>query len=93
MQRYASTMTIEESIKLAMARMIERNSEGIENVEVKSWEEEFEKGWSSGCDTCGYGADDDSYKVFIYYTHSGIIKTTYYVHEGTFAELIKELDA
>lgn len=86
-------MTIEESIKLAMARMIERNTVGIESVEVQRWEEEFERGWFSGCDTCGYGADDDTYKVFIYYTHSGIKNATYFVHEGTFAELIRELDA
>lgn len=88
-------MTIEDAIKAAMARMIERKSSGLENVKVTSWTEELERGWSDGCDTCGYGADDDTYKVFIYYTHSGIKSrnSTYFVHEGTFAELIKELDA
>lgn len=85
-------MTIEQIIMQAMSRMIERKL-NIESVSVTSWEEEFEEGYSDGCDTCGYGADDGTYKVFIYYTHSGSpTYNTLYTHEGSFAELIRELD-
>lgn len=85
-------MTIEQSIKDAMARMIERKQK-IEGVEVHSWAEEFERGYFDGCDTCGNGADEDTYVVDICYTRSGMTaRNGYYRHEGTFAELIKELD-
>jgi uncharacterized cysteine cluster protein YcgN (CxxCxxCC family) len=84
-------MNVEQVIKNAMGRMIER-IKNIEGVEVTSWEEEFERSVYDGCGTCGYGADEDSYKVFIYYTYSGCKQPVYYTHEGTFAELIRELD-
>ena len=85
-------MTVDEMIKNAMARMIERKL-NLEDVTVNSWDEEFIRSYNTGCDTCGYGADDDSYEVSINYTHPGINRSYYYTHSGTFAELIKELDA
>lgn len=88
-------MTIEEMIKQAMGRMIERKL-GVENVKVISWSEEFERGWYDGCDTCGYGADDDTYKVYITYTvlggNNAKIARNSYTHTGSFAELLRELD-
>jgi hypothetical protein len=83
-------MKIEDAIKASMARMIERRM-NISAVIVTSWEEEFIRAWSEGCDTCGYGADDDSYEVHIRYVAEDIEYATY-THEGTFAELIRELD-
>jgi hypothetical protein len=82
-------MTIEETIKEAMARMIERRRE-ISGVVVTGWEEEIISSWNDGCDTCGYGADDGTYEVTITFTKGGGYYN--YTHEGTFAELIKELD-
>lgn len=84
-------MTIEQMIKNSMAKMIERKL-NIESVEVSSWEEEFEKSYFYGCDTCGHGADEDKYVVTIWYTYSGMEHSTYYRYEGNFADLIKELD-
>lgn len=82
-------MKIEDAIKAAMARMIERKR-NISDVVVTSWEEEFSRGWNQGCGTCGLGSDEDTYEVSISYTTNG--KSGYYTHEGSFAELIKELD-
>lgn len=84
-------MTIEESIKSAMAAMIKRKLSFT--VEVTSWEEEFERGWFEGCGTCGYGADEDKYYVDINYTVIANNSRQYYRHEGSFAELIRELDS
>jgi len=83
-------MKIEDAIKVAMARMIERKN-GISNVTVTSWSEEFIRGYLTGCDTCGYGADDDTYEVSISY-EAPTVKWGHYTHMGSFAELIKELD-
>lgn len=88
-RQYAHGMKIEEAIKAAMARMIERKFQ-ISDVTVESWYEEIIKGYGSGCETCDYGADEDSYEVEISYKHEGSWK--HYTHEGSFAELIKELD-
>lgn len=82
-------MTIEQMIKNAMASMIERKL-SLKGVEVSSWEEEIERSWFQGCDTCGHGADEDEYTVCIIYIRDG--KRRYYTHKGTFAELIRELD-
>lgn len=82
-------MSIEETIKRAMARLIERKL-NIENVVVSSWDEEHYGGFD-GCDTCGYGATSP-YKVEIWYTSSSNSKTSYYVYDDSFGELIKELD-
>lgn len=82
-------MTIEQTIKNAMARMIERKYQ-ISDVTVESWYEEIIQGYGGGCETCDYGADEDTYEVSISYRHNGSGK--HYTHEGSFAELIKELD-
>lgn len=84
-------MKIEDAIKNAMARMIERKL-NLKDVTVNSWDEEFIRGGNYGCDTCGYGADDDSYEVSINYTYPGVNRSYYYTHTGSFADLIKELD-
>lgn len=34
-------------------------------------ESEVERGWSTGCDTCGYGADDDKVYFYVWYTDDG----------------------
>lgn len=84
-------MTIEDSIKATMARMIERKlSYGRETVEVDSWNEEFEQAYFLGCETCGYGSDNDKYTVEVFYGYAG--NNRVYVFDGNFSELIKELD-
>ena len=83
-------MKIEDAIKAAMARMIERKK-GISAVIVTSWEEDIIQGYGGGCETCDYGADEATYEVLIGYFAEDITYATY-THEGSFAELIKELD-
>jgi hypothetical protein len=85
-------MNIETAIKNAMARMLERDL-SLEGVTVSSWDEEFIKGWGGGCDTCDYGADNDSYEVTIIYTYPEISISRSYTYNGTFGDLIKELDS
>jgi hypothetical protein len=85
-------MTIEERIKAAMGRMIERKL-NIESVEVNSWSEDIEKGWRDGCSTCGYGADEDTYSVEIWYHHSGAKQSSHYRYDDSFGNLIRELDS
>lgn len=84
-------MNIENAIKEAMARMIERNLT-LEDVVVTSWNEEFEKAMFDGCETCGHGADDDTYSVYISFAQPGKRVITY-TYNGTFGDLIKELDS
>lgn len=79
-------MTIEDNIKTAMARMIERE-EGI-SVEVTGWEEEYDVYlYRSDCSCADY---DKDFSVSIYHLYEGRRGTFNY--SGTFAELIKELD-
>lgn len=84
-------MKIEEAIKKSMAAMIERKF-NIADVVVTEWYEEFEAASFDGCDTCGYGADEDKFFVEMVYFTPGKAKTMY-KYEGTFGGLIKELDA
>jgi hypothetical protein len=84
-------MNIEQAIKKAMAGMIEREL-GLVDVVVTSWEEEFEKAMFDGCDTCGHGADEDTYRVYISFARPGKQIITY-TYNGTFGKLIKELDS
>jgi hypothetical protein len=81
-------MNIEESIKRAMARMIERKQE-ITDVEVTSWEEEFDVYSYGGCETCGPEYDKE-YSVWIYYNWENSRRS--YIYNGKFTDLIKELD-
>lgn len=84
-------MKIEAIIKSAMARLIESRF-NIESVVVTRWEEEHDPGGYRGCDTCDYGASPESYYVYIWYTYSGAPQERYFAYDGSFAELIKELD-
>lgn len=81
-------MSIEQSIKNAMAAFIER-IERISEVEVTAWEEEFDAYAYGGCETCGPEIEKD-YTVTIYYTWNDTPRA--YTHRGPFTELIKELD-
>jgi hypothetical protein len=87
-------MKIEESIKKAMAQYLERVLT-LTDVTVISWDEEFEKAYFTGCDTCGYGGEEDEYIVWISYT-TPTSKKKYgknYRYSGSFSELIRELDS
>jgi hypothetical protein len=83
-------MTVEQSIKNAMSRMLERTL-SIESVEVISWEEEFNVYSFGGCSTCGPEFEKE-YSVEIWYRDSGTKSDKYYHFAGKFTELIKELD-
>lgn len=85
---YAHAMNIEESIKSAMARYIERIYD-ISGVEVSSWTEEFDVYAYGGCETCGPEYDKE-YSVDIYYTWDNQAK--WHGFKGTFTDLIVELD-
>lgn len=80
-------MNIEDAIKAAMARMI-RRKEGIE-VEVTSWDEEFDVAAYGGCETCGPEYEKE-YSVVIWYRYNSRHKCI--VYKGRFTDLIKELD-
>jgi hypothetical protein len=80
-------MKIEDAIKTAMARMIERK-DGIK-VEVTGWEEEFDVYRFGGCDTCGPEYEKE-YSVVIYFTWEGRSGCSNF--SGKFTDLIKELD-
>jgi len=81
-------MTIKDTIKKALARYVQRK-EGITDVEVTGWEEEFDVYSYGGCETCGPEYDKE-YSVTIAYIWEGKARVT--THTGTFTELIKELD-
>lgn len=58
---------IERGLKLYL-----KEEHGITAVSASIGESEVERGWSSGCKTCGYGADEDTVKTPIYYkTYKG----------------------
>lgn len=83
-------MTIENSIKQSLARMIERR-EGIKDVVVTGWEEEFDTYSYGGCETCGPDYETE-YGVTVWYvTPPG--KESVFSYSGKFTEPIKELDA
>lgn len=82
-------MTIEESIKAAMAKYVERIQD-ISGVEVTSWEEEFDVySYGAGC-SCGPEYEKE-YTVTIHYLWDNSRRV--YTHNGTFTELIRELDS
>ncbi len=82
-------MSIEEAISSAMGRMIERK-DGITDVQVTSWEEEFDVYSFGGCETCGPEYETE-YSVWIYYTWEGSSRS--YIYKGKFTDLITELDS
>jgi hypothetical protein len=86
-------MNIEEAIKSAMAKMLERECT-LTNVTVTSWEEEFDVYRFGGCDTCGPEYEKEYAVIISYYVDypEGRV-STYYTYKGTFTDLIKELDA
>lgn len=87
-------MTIEEKIKEAMARYIERIKQ-ISGITVTGWDEEFNTYSYGGCDTCGPEFDTE-YRVDIWYKTVGdLYKGTSqrYTYGGKFTDLIKELDS
>jgi hypothetical protein len=81
-------MTIEDKIKVALARMIERKR-GISDVVVTSWDEDFYPGDPEA--TCEYCGGGDSYDVTIYYVTPGERSRTF-TYNGKFGDLIRELD-
>lgn len=82
-------MTIEDSIKAAMAKYVER-IQGISGVEVTSWEEEFDVYSYGGCETCGPEYEKE-YTVTINYIWENSRRAV--THSGSFTELIRELDS
>jgi hypothetical protein len=84
-------MKIEDAIKSAMARMIEKNKE-IAGVEVQDWSEEYDKYAFGGCETCGPEYEEE-YTVYISYTTPETNSwSASYTYKGKFTDLIKELD-
>lgn len=81
-------MKIQDSIKAAMKVYIERVAE-IEDVEITSWEEEFDVYTSGGCSCCNINDYEKEVSVTIYYTWNGSRCHTF---RGTFTELIQEMD-
>jgi hypothetical protein len=81
-------MTIEEKIKEAMARYVERQLD-IKDVTVISWDESFSPADPDG--TCEYCGGEDSYDVTINFSAPDSGKS-YFMFDGSFAELIRELD-
>lgn len=84
-------MTIENSIKQAMARMIERELE-IKDVAVTSWEEDYDTYDYGGCNTCGPNYEIE-YRVTIWYVTPPGDYGKVFTYSGKFTDLIKELDA
>ncbi len=63
-------MSYEEKIKRGLVLYL-REVHGITAKTASIGESEVERGWSSGCDTCGYGSDEDTINTPIYYKESG----------------------
>lgn len=84
-------MTIENSIKMAMARMIERKL-GIKDVVVTSWQEDYDTYAYDGCETCGPEYETE-YNVTIRYVTPPGDYGKVFTYSGKFTSLIKELDA
>ena len=59
-------MSYEEKIEKGLILWL-YEAKGIEATEASIGESEVERGWSTGCDTCGYGADEDSIETPISY--------------------------
>lgn len=82
-------MTIEDKIKKALARMIERKR-GISDVVVIDWDEKFYPASFDGtCEFCG--GVPDRYDVTIYYVTPGERPRTF-TYDGKFGDLIRELE-
>lgn len=62
-------MTVEERIQALVIKWLEVNR-GIEAKSARIDEDDWEvhRGYSSGCDTCGYGSDPDYMELTIWYT-------------------------
>jgi len=58
---------------------------------------DFDKGYGGGCDTCGYGADEDKMTIWIAYEDSKGHSNTYstsmgiYSFESSMGEVLREL--
>lgn len=79
-------MTVEESIKTALATYI--NRKGVPCTRVTDWIDENWPVSYSGCETCG--GDDIEYLVRVYFVAPGG-KPGAYEYNGSFTELIREL--
>lgn len=44
-----------------------REVHGVSAVKAEASEAEVERGWSTGCETCGYGADEDTVYFYVKY--------------------------
>lgn len=82
-------MSIENTIKIQMARMIERGL-NLKDVVVVDYEEEFDAYTYHGCHTCGSEIEKE-YSVDIYYVTPGENRK-WFGYSGKFTDLIKELD-
>jgi hypothetical protein len=82
-------MSIEDTIKIQLARMLEREL-NLKDVVVVRFEEEFDAYTYHGCHTCGPEIEKE-YSVDIYYVTPGENRMVW-TYSGTFTDLIKELD-
>lgn len=63
-------MSYEEKIKRGLVLWL-REVRGVTATDARLNESEVERGYSSGCDTCGHGADDDTITTTISYKTAG----------------------
>lgn len=63
-----------------------------EDAELSVYDD-FDKGWGGGCETCGYGSDEDTYEIGVTWQESGTHKraTTVYTGSYSFGTLMNDL--
>lgn len=80
----------EEKIERGLKLYLKQNRD-ITATTAWIGESEVERGWSSGCDTCGYGADEDKVTTPIYYKTEEYGWTSTVEIEGTSLNFLPEL--
>lgn len=77
---------IERGLKLYLKEVV-----GVTATDAWISESEVERGWSSGCDTCGYGADEDTVYTPICYRTTERDWTQEHRIDGTSINFLPEL--
>ncbi len=85
---------INDEFKRLLGVWLQKKLKLDETPKVVDYEEHYKSdtGGPYGCETCGYGADDDAItEVYIDYIPAGMKRPQSYMFDGTTGDLIKEL--
>ena len=77
---------IERGLKLFL-----KEEYGVTAISAFICESEVERGWSDGCETCGYGSDEDTVTTPIYYKEEKFGYTRQQDIKGTSINFLPQL--